>query len=97
MSIRADVQHYFEKHPNEKIYLKDLAASIEHEERPVQSAISHLMRDGYELETVARGQCWIYKPNNEASQDITVVGKTKKGSLILDIDDVLWIARKFEE
>ena len=97
MSIRSDVQHYFEKHPNEKVYLKDLAAHLELEERPVQSAISHLIRDDYELETVARGQCWIYKPNNKAEKEVNVVGETKKGSLIIEVDGTLWIARKFEE
>jgi hypothetical protein len=100
MSIRADIQHYFEKHSNEKIYLKDLATTLEVEERPLQSAISHLIRDGYELEIVARGQCWIYKPNNAkaGSGFMAIITTTPKGSQILEDDDgSLWIARKFEE
>lgn len=99
MSIRADVQHYFEKHSNEKIYLKDLAEHLEQEERPVQSAIAHLMRDGYELEVVARGQCWIYKPNTKAGNDPTfkVLGEGTNKTVLMDSNGSIWIAKKVDD
>ena len=100
MSIKASLQHYFERNPNEKIYLKDLANSLELPEKSIQNSVTGMIREGYELEVVVRGQCWIYKPTNNGlvgEQKVKVVGETSKGSLIIEVDDVLWIARKFEE
>lgn len=99
MSIRSDVQQYFEKHPNEKIYLNDIGPQLGLEDKQVQPAIYYLMKVGVEIEVVIAGQCWIYKPNSNGDFSITLVGKTPKGSLILAIgpDDEMWIARKFEE
>lgn len=101
MSIRADVQRYFEQFPNEKIYLKDLALAVEHGEKQVQAAISSMVRhEGYPLQVVRGGQCWIYAPTDNdkiGEKKIKVVGETSRGSLIIEVDDVLWIARKFEE
>ena len=99
MSIRADVQQYFEKHPNEKIYLNDLTQELELTSKQLQPAIYYLTKAGVEIEVVIAGQCWIYKPNGNGDLAITLVGKTPKGSLILAIgpNEEMWIARKFEE
>jgi len=102
MSIRSDIQYYFEKHPNETIYLKDLTNGVDFEAKQVQSAVYQLKRNGLNLETIHQGQCWKYIPEPVAEDDgkdtMTVVGYTKKGSCILeDSKGALWIAREFDE
>lgn len=103
MSIRADIMQYFEKHPNEKTYLNELTDELGHEDtRPVQSGIYAVIRNNLlpGVETVVRGQCWIYKPDSTLTggHSMRVIGETQKGSRILeDEESVLWIARKFED
>lgn len=101
MSNRAAVMKYLEDHPNEKIYLGDLAQMVGLTDKQAQQAIYQVMRKDseYPVEVVVAGQCWIYKPNNNGELSITFVGRTPKGSLILAIgpDDEMWIARKFDE
>jgi hypothetical protein len=103
MSIRADIEHFFEKHPHEKHYLKDLAEVLGYDQRQVQQAISWMIRHESpgNIEVVIRGTCWIYKPGTNVkagSGYMAIVTTTPRGSQILEDDDGnLWIARKFEE
>lgn len=99
MSIKSDVMYYFENHPNEKVFLKDLAASLELEEKQTQTATYQLYKvDGFPLEVIARGSCWIYKPADTTRGVMYIIGQTQKGSTILEDDEgTLWIAKRFEE
>lgn len=100
MSMKSDVMYYFENHPNEKVFLKDLAAHLELEEKQTQTAVYQLYKvDGFPVEVIARGSCWIYKPSEENTRGVMyIIGQTQKGSTILEDDEgTLWIARKFEE
>lgn len=105
MSIKSDIQYYFEHHPNEKIYLKDLQQDENFKEvnaRTLQTTISTLIQTGYNLNTVDRGQCWLYVPvakeaPTNSNMELKIVGRTKKGTLICeDFEGVLWRATVIE-
>jgi hypothetical protein len=97
MSIRADVQYYFEKHPNEKIYLKDLVDELSLESRQLQSAVYQLYKNGLELEIVHQGQCWIYKPKDSGNDPtFKVLGEGTDKTVLMDSEGNIWIARKVE-
>lgn len=99
MSIRSDVEYYFDNHPNEKIYLATLVTELGYEPDQLKSAVYWVSknREGYEV--IHQGQCWIYKPTGETNNNsMSIVAVTPKGSRICeDSDGTLWIARKFEE
>lgn len=99
MSIRSNINKYFEDHPNEKVYLGDIAGELSLTDQQTQSAIYQLRKDGLELEVVHQGQCWIYKPVAEAETEyMTVLNTTTKGSKILqDSEGTIWIAKKVDD
>lgn len=107
MSIKADVFRHVEKHPYEKLYLKDIIESLgvdEERATTVRNVFSVAVRKNElpGLEIVQRGAAWIYHPAAPTEPTdvsrVDVVGKTKKGSMILeDNDGNIWIARPVEE
>lgn len=100
MSIRSDLMYYFEHHPNEKVYLGDIAGELQLVDRQAQQGIYMLIKSGYEgIEVVAAGQCWLYKPPVAQIDKLqmTVIGFTNKGSRLLeDEEGELWVARKLD-
>lgn len=98
MSIRSDVEHYFEKHSNEKVYLKDLQ-TLDYSADQLQPAVYWLTRNREGYETIHQGQCWIYKPTVAGEEEyMTILNTTSKGSKILqDSEGTIWIAKKVDD
>ena len=102
--IRGALMRYFEQHPGTHVYLADIAKDIGEDERRVQQNISTLTRDlNYPVQTVVRGQVYVYRPPStdgdgadakakprakpKSELMFVYVGPARDGAMILECED----------
>jgi hypothetical protein len=102
MSIRADLIRYFETHPNEKLWAKDIAPELQLTEKQVKQEANNLIRGEKlpGLEVAVRANAWIFRqaPDEEGpSGSLTVVKELSDGSLVCEDSEAhLYRAYKLE-
>lgn len=96
--IKPQVIEYFTKRPGETLYVTDLASALGVDKTQVQQCITNFKLKGEmpDLETLVRGNSWVYKPNHNKSNDKRLfeeLGVTKSGAIVIqDSDGNLWRA-----
>lgn len=98
--IRAALMEYFSKRPGQHVFLTELVEATQRTRDQVQGNINNLQRDhkldklNFNVETITRGQIWMYLPNKEKPVErqkgkrlFEELGVTKRGTYILEDDE----------
>lgn len=102
MSIRADLLHYFEEHPDKNVFLKELEKAFpDLTAKQIQQGVYQLYHTGMtdSLIVVQNGQIWKFNKNEKIDGEtaITILQETPKGSVIFQWGEAIWIAKKVED
>src|SRR5258708_12850481 len=75
--VQPAILKYFSEVPGEEIWIDDLVNSTPFDEKQIQSAITRLIANGYDVRTVMRGRSWSYhglrKPTKTANPERPVL------------------------
>lgn len=103
MSIKADLQHYMETHPDKNVFLKDLEKEFNLTKQQIQSGMYQLVHlDNTHIDVIQNGQIWKFISAESVTKEdgdtvITILQETPKGSIIFQMNESIWIARKVED